>query len=334
MASGACRQVRWVVMAMVVVMCRAPGAAQQARRIIGTDHLRVLYWPQSEELAKLAAASGDEALARLRGMLDAEPPERIDVYIVRSQAEFDELTGGENDPWIIGRALPSRLRVVVKPMGPQRLPGLLAHELAHVMLDVAVGEAAWSLPRWVHEGVAQYAAHDFGIDDQRVIARASLGGKLLTIDELEGAFSGDREQVALAYAQSYTLVAYLSDLEPAKGIRPLLEQLAKGRDVRQALGLAFGLPVPQMEEQWLEGLRTAYLHTLSPPPSETIVGALFVIAFVIALVLVRRRSAGIRRRMNEQERLRKLLEGTRWEPGYPREDDRPRPSPDEEFFIE
>ena len=327
-------RVRWVAMVMVVALCCAPAWAQQARHIVGTDHLRVLYWPRSEELAELAAASGDEALVRLRGMLDAEPPERIDVYIVRSQAEFDELTGGENDPWIIGRALPSELRVVVKPMGPQRLPPLLAHELAHVMLDVAVGAAAWSLPRWVHEGVAQYAAGDFSVEDQRVIARASLAGELLTIDELDGAFARDREQVALAYAQSYTLVAYLADLEPAKGIRPLLEQLAKGRDVRQALGLAFGLPVPQMEEQWLEGVRTAYLHTLSPPTSETIVGALFVIALVIALVLVRRRSARIRRRMSEQERLRKLLEGARWEPGYPRQGERDRPSPDGDFFIE
>ena len=325
---------RWLAAMMAVTLCCAPGPAQQARRIIGTDHLRVLYWPQSEELAAEAAASGDEALVRLRGMLDAEPPERIDVYIVRSQAEFDELTGGGNDPWVIGRALPSRLRVVVKPMGPQRLPKLLAHELAHVMLDVAVGEAAWALPRWVHEGVAQYAAGDFGVEDQRVIARASLAGELLTLDELEGAFAGDREQVALAYAESYTLVAYLADIEPTKGIRPLLDQLAKGRDVRQALGLAFGVPVPQIEQQWLEGLRTAYLNTLSPPSSETIVGALFVIAFAIALVLVRRRSGRIRRRMNEQERLRKLLEGARWEPGYPREGGPDRPPPDDGYFIE
>ncbi len=296
-------------LALVVLVAVAAAQAQEVRRVLGTEHLRILYRAEHEELAAVAGRAGDTAMARLRTILAAEPPDRVEVYIVRSQAEFDELTGSDNKPWIIGRALPSALRVVVKPMGTQRLPKLVAHELAHVMLDVAMGEAAWTLPRWLHEGIAKYAADDFDEADGRSIARASMAGDLLTIDELEAAFAGDREQVSLAYAQSYTLVAYLSDLEPAKGIRPLLDQLGKGRDVRLALGLAFGEPVPEMEREWLAGLRRGYLPYLAPPASETIVGVLFVVAFVIALVVMRRRSARIRRRMDEEERLRKLLSG-------------------------
>ena len=78
---------------------------------------------------------------------------------------------------------------------------------------------------------------------------------LLGLDELAAAFHGDREQVTLAYAQSHALVAYLSEQNPAAGIGGLLEQLDRGRDMRLALGLAFGRPVPEMEEEWLDGLR-------------------------------------------------------------------------------
>lgn len=330
----------WLVMALAL----PPVTGQQTRHVIGTTHLRVLYWPENEDLAELAAHTGDEALVRLKSMLDVEPPQRIDVYIVRSQQEFDELVGFADKPWILGRAWPEQLRVVVKPMGTHRLPGLLAHELAHVMLETALGDAAWRLPRWLHEGIAKYAADDFGEDDRRIIAQAAVAGKLLTLDDLEGAFTGSRKQVALAYAESYTLVAYLSSLEPAKGIRPLLEQLAKGREVRPALGLAFGKPVPELEAEWLRSLQDTSLRSGVAPLSETVIGVLFVLAFVVALVMVRRRSARIRRRMEEEERLRKLLAGPRWEPRYTEgsyANTRPAPPKwhgegerDEEFFVQ
>jgi len=281
--------------------------AQETRRVLGGEHMRVLYRREHRDLAELARESGRDALGRLRRMLSVEPAGRIDVYIVGSQEEFDELTGLRNDPWVIGRAIPPERLVVVKPMGTQRLPPLLAHELAHVMLDAAMGESAGLLPRWLHEGIAQHAADEFSEDDRRTIGQAALRDELLRIEDLEAAFEGDREQVALAYAQSYTLVEYLASLEPKKGISPLLEQIEKGRDVRLALGLAFGRPVPEMEAEWLEGLRRGYGRHVGPPMSETIVGALFVLAFLLAVVVVRRRSARIRQRMEEEERLRELL---------------------------
>jgi len=105
------------------------------------------------------------------------------------------------------------------------------------------------------------------------------------------------------------LVEYLASLEPAQGIRPLLEQIAKGRDVRLAIALAFGRPVPQLEEEWFEIMRRGAGPTLAPPVSEVIIGAAFVLAFAIAYVVIRRRSARIRRRMEDEERLRALMSG-------------------------
>lgn len=297
------------VLCALSLLAALVASAGPVREVLGSEHLRVLHWSEHRDLAQIARDSGTDALARLRQLLEVEPEGRIDVYIVRSRDEFDRLTGVENKPWIVGRALPGMMRVVVKPMGPQRLPKLVAHELAHVMLDLRMGERAHVLPRWLHEGIAKYAADDFDDTDRRVIAEAALAGKLLPIDELEAAFGGDHEQVALAYAQSYTLVQYLSDIRPARGISPLLEQLAKGQDVRLALGLAFHRPVPEMEAEWLEGLRTGYVHEAMPPLSEAIVGALFVVAFIIAWLVVRRRSARIRERMRHEEELREALAG-------------------------
>ena len=281
-----------------------PAAAQQARHVLGSEHMRVLHWPEDVELAELARTSGDRALARLERMLDIDLDERIDVYIVRSQQEFDELTGMRNSPWIIGRAMSRLRRVVIKPMGTQRLPTLLAHELAHIMLDLRMGEEAHTLPRWLHEGLAKYASDDFDEADRRIIAQAAVADELLTIDELDAAFLGDSEQMMLAYAQSYTLVRHLGDLRPAEGISPVLDQLERGRDVRLALGLAYQRPVPQMESEWLEQLRSGYIEHIAPPLAETLIGALVVIAFLIALLLSRRRSARIRERMEREERLR------------------------------
>ncbi len=308
------RTATWI--ALCALMLVVPAIAQDAeptRRILGTVHLRVLHWPEHESLATIARDAGESAVVRLEAMLAMELEDRIDVFIVRSQGEFDELTGVKNNPWIIGRAMPRLLRVVVKPRGPQRLPELVVHEIAHIMLDLRMGEHAHHLPRWLHEGVAKYAARDFDDNDRRVIAEAALSEDLLTIDELEDAFRGDRGEVALAYAQSYTLVAYLSDIRPAEGLSPLLDQLSRGRDVRLALGLAYHRPVPQMEQEWLEQVRTGYVHHIAPPYSEAIMGALFLIAFVISWIAVRRRSARIRERMRREEELRQSSEAM--EPG-------------------
>ncbi|MFW5867374.1 MAG: peptidase MA family metallohydrolase [Armatimonadota bacterium] len=302
---------------LAVLATASLAVAEPVRRVLGTEHLRISYWPEHEELAEIARDTGSDALTRLRGMLDVEPEKRIDVYIVRSRKEFDELTGAKNKPWTLGRAIPGIMRVVVKPMGPQRLPKLLAHELAHIMLDVRMGEDAHLLTRWLHEGIAKYAADDFEEAERRVIADAALSDELLTIDELDEAFRGDREQVSLAYAQSYTLVEYLSEIRPADGISPLLEQLAEGRDMRLALGLAFGRPVPRMEEEWREGLRTGYMHHVAPPLGEAIIGGLFVISFAIAWFFVRRRSARIRERMRLEEERRQAERQERWPPPGP-----------------
>ena len=297
----------------------APAPAQdQTRAILGSQRLRVLYWPQDRELAQLGRTEGEAALRRLEVLLGVKLQDRVDVYIVRSKDEFDELTGAHNSPWVLGMAImPGRVpggaresyRVVVMPMGKQRLPVLLTHELAHVMLDARMGDAAGGIPRWLHEGIAKYAAREFGEGDKQAIAQASLENRLLALDQLDPAFGGDQQQVALAYAESYTLVAYLSDLVPAKGVGPLLEQLQRGRDIRLALGLAYGKPVPEMEQEWLAGIRGGYLTTIQPPWSEVAVGVAFVVSFLLAWAVVRRRSAAIRRRMQDQQPFERPMGG-------------------------
>ena len=289
---------------LILAVAPLPGQTEPVRRALGSEYLRVLYWPEHEELAWIAQDTGITAISRLRRMLGIEPKERIDIFIVRSQAEFDELSGIRSRPSVVGRAIPSQLRVVVKPMGRERLPDLIAHELAHIMLDLRMGDQAHMLTRWLHEGIAQYAEGGISETQRRIIAEAALADRLLTLDELDAAFRGDSRQIALAYAQSYTLVEYLGGISPGGGIGPLLDQLAKGRDIRLALGIAFEKPVPVMEEEWLEILRIGQMRHFGSPFYEAIVGALFVIALFIAMFFVRRRSVRIRRRMEHEERMR------------------------------
>jgi len=298
--------------ALTILACVAPVRGEEpVRWIVGSEHLRVLYWPEHDELARLARETGEEAFGRLRRLLNAEPTGRIDVYIVRSRAEFDELAGAKHSTWVVGLALLGRGTILLKPVGPQRLPKLLAHELTHIMLDASMGPAGTSIPRWLHEGIAQYAADQWDRAQARTVARAALGNELLTLDELDAAFAAKQDQVDLAYAQSYTLVAYLASLRPGLGLAPLLDEIKKGRDVRTALGRAYRTPVPQIEKEWLEQTRTGYLSAALPPSSEMIVGALFLLAFGLAVVLVRRRSARIRQRMQEEERMRSLMANVR-----------------------
>jgi hypothetical protein len=56
------------------------------------------------------------------------------------------------------------------------------------------------------------------------------------------------------YVQAYAMVAYLFVPDPQKFL-DFVEQLRGGRDSRQALEAAYGMPVEKLQENWLAWLK-------------------------------------------------------------------------------
>ena len=113
--------------------------------------------------------------------------------------------------------------------------------------------------------------------------------------------------MALAYAESYTLVRYLHELQPGGGLAGFLRNLALTGDVDRALLRAYREPADRLQTQWLTQVRQDYLkHGLDPVVPSLIFG-LSALLFVVVYAASLRRRRRIRERLQEEERLRRML---------------------------
>ena len=308
----------WTLLLTLCLSSNLP--AQQGTRLVqGTDELRVAYWPADEAQAEIALQAGTLAIARLKHTLDLDLNQRIHIDLCHTNKEFDELTAYKNDPWVQGRAFPRQNRVVVKAIGPVRIGKLVAHEILHILLQRKLDETGARSPRWLHEGLAKYATGDLPMEERQLLGQTAADGGLLSINELEAAFGGSPQQVSLAYAQSYTLVDYLSSLEGKAGLSGFLEELGNVGEVERALIRAYQMPISELEQQWLRQIAHVYLPQRSPHVLDNWIWIAIVVLFVAAVITRLARARAIRRRMQEEERLRQLTESEAPAIDYPEE---------------
>lgn len=297
---------------LLAVLLVAPAEGAPARRALQEGNVTVAYYVEDESFARTALAAARQALPLLEEALGlsaerqaAQRPVRIEV--ARRQADFDRLAGRDTPPWVQAIALPRERRIVLKTLLPAVARTVVAHELTHLLLDEMAREVNVEPPRWLHEGLAKWAAEDFTEGDREVLGRAVVEGRLLRFRDLSQAFDGDREQVALAYAQSYTLVRYLHELHPGGGIRQYLQNLALTGDAERSLLRTYGQPPAVLEEQWLAQTQDAYLKHGLPLTTEAAIFAAMTILAVVAFLIQSRRRRLLRQRLQEEERLCRMF---------------------------
>lgn len=95
---------------------------------------------------------------------------------------------------------------------PNDLRTVVVHELVHTLLDQHTGEGAPFVPRWVHEGLAQTLSGGpyLGVQEENLLF--AIGTRTaFRFAQLEARFPDREDLLRLAYAQSYSFVAFLVD---------------------------------------------------------------------------------------------------------------------------
>jgi hypothetical protein len=85
-----------------------------------------------------------------------------------------------------------------------------------------------------------------------------LRGKLLDLQQLDASLRGAKGEAEAAYALATTAVLLLNRLGGARGLEPLLENLAGGAEFDGALRITYGMSLGQFEALWREDLRRRY----------------------------------------------------------------------------
>lgn len=166
-------------------------------------------------------------LERLKEWIPLDVKERIEVHLVPASDFYRVYGGGVG---ILG-LFDGRIRLPVFEVGKQSavMTGVLSHELAHAMLDVAAHDCA---PKWFHEGLAQLVE-----PGGRQINPYRAGVRPIAMPLVESVLRGFSESrmVTQAYEEAYWTLRFVETKHGRPAIHRLIESFADCRDTPEAL---------------------------------------------------------------------------------------------------
>jgi hypothetical protein len=301
---------RWLLRAgrsltAVLLAFSAPACADTLERPGLLVHFAEIDAPRADAVAALVAADGRDVAARL-----GEPlPARLEVWLAENDAAFDRalarLAGGPPAPaWALAVAIPERDAIVIRAARlevgtPNDIAVTLRHELAHL----ALWRAGPGLPRWLDEGLAEWAsARRLTAGERNALGALARSGALPSLtQDLARDFPPHAERAQTAYLESLAFVDALARDFGEPSVRRLVAELEAGAPLPRAFERAFDAPLAGYETSFRAELARSYSvwqEIYERGSLFTLAALLVIIAF--ARTWLRRRRA--LRAMEEAER--------------------------------
>jgi hypothetical protein len=224
-------------------------------------------WQTSEKDGVLVHATADdiglgqravdivsETLPLLRAVIPAEAPRPLHIYLYPSEGDLRaalRLTGRE---WIGAHAHPE-LGVVLVPASEKAtaivdLEDRLPHELAHLLLFQAVGDAYDEAPRWFDEGLAASFEATNVANREDLLSESLASGISIPFDELCYGFPDDGAQSSLAYAESASLIGHVVAEYGSHKLTEMVRAVAEGAECQSLTEEVLGVSLAELEDDW------------------------------------------------------------------------------------
>jgi len=217
----------------------------------------VAYRKADQTLAIRVLGELQERQRQLAQRLAYQPRRVITVFLCPTQYIFDRMTGGSVPHWGEAAANTAQWRIYLKTPNAsdtrELLPSTVTHELAHLCL--AELAQPHTLPRWFNEGAAILLANEARPADPTIISRALLTNSLVDFEEIDDLLSFPNARAALAYAESYQAVSFMTQRFGKDAIDKFARVLAAQSDSRHAFRIAFGEDLWNFEAEYFDYLR-------------------------------------------------------------------------------
>ncbi len=233
----------------------------------------------AKEVAGVYSSVKEELIGVLKCNLDFMP----NIVIARDRNTFRKIVGSDI---IVAFAVPERnlivldiSRVYTKPFS---LETTLKHELCHIFLHRNIRRD--NLPRWLDEGVCQWASG--GVAElvagggERALSKATVSNSVIRIRSLDK-FPRDEKNLLLAYEESKSFIEYIISEYGKNGLLQVLEYLKKGESIDNAFEKSFSVSFNDIEQKWLLYLKRK--HTWFSYISRNLYIILFFLAGLITL---------------------------------------------------
>ncbi|HVL24471.1 MAG TPA: peptidase MA family metallohydrolase [Thermomicrobiales bacterium] len=219
---------------------------------IESDQVTLHSYEASDAFARRMLDNAQATIDELetRFALDRIAP--ISVWVYASGEDMSGTRQANSREAVAGLSyLDSGTTAVIIPDGNEsELGRVLPHEISHLVLDQATRNPFSTPPLWFNEGLATHVQVGGTGHYPGIVARAEASGGLYDIASLEVSFPYAAEQVTLAYASSWSMVAYIEETFGDNGIARLIAAFGSGQPTADAVETALGVTPESLNAAW------------------------------------------------------------------------------------
>jgi len=231
-------------------------------RVYKAPHFEIYYYPEFEQHLSRIASYAESSYQKVSGDLKHEIGFPIPLILYKTHSEFEEtnLLPDFVDEGILAFSEPSRSRMVV-PIDepPDRLQGLMTHELTHVFEFDLVPRNLLTrgAPLWVDEGLADYMRGIWDPLDLMTIRDAAVADQIPSMTRFEG--YGGFVNPRVVYNLGHACFEFIEARYGKEGIRQFMYTLRKSVVGGGAQGIyqqAFRMRPDEFDDafqKWLKG---------------------------------------------------------------------------------
>ena len=146
-----------------------------------------------------------------------------------------------------------------------------AHEFTHLLVADAAGSAYSQVHLWLNEGLAVYSERQPNNEYERYMEFAIENDRVPPLAGLR-TFSGTPQETLQAYGQGHAVASYMLENYDRSLMADLFATIRTTHNFEKALIAAYGVTVPDLDNEWREsvGLTPRDLSTPPPPPLQVL----------------------------------------------------------------
>jgi hypothetical protein len=248
------------IMVCLLLLLFSPQSLSAAYQVIKTPGLEVQYEQQAGSAAQEVVTLYPAVKKTLTEQIPWETEFAPRIILLRDRQIFLRNAGSEI---FLAYAVPRKNLIVLDASRvyskPFTLETTLKHELCHLLLHHHIPDS--SLPRWLDEGVCQWASGGISellaTDGSGALAKAIVAGTVIRMRDLQR-FPNDEASLVLAYEQSKNLIEYVGNKYGRDAILRILQHAREGYTADESIQKSLSINFHELEHQWHGYLRGKY----------------------------------------------------------------------------
>ena len=239
------------------------------KEIVDPDGVLTVYYygDYVEQRARTVLEASKKTLENMGPVLGIKP---VDPIKIVAYSNYQDMSRGlpfrsqkiREDLETQGQAFPTERVLIVLASGTT-VTGIASHEFSHILVAEAAGKGYSLVPAWLNEGLAEYANLDPTPEYDWALNYAIFTRRVKPLWYLSN-FSGEPNDIVMAYGQGKSAVAYLIDRYGVEKMSELMTAFRESTSTDDAFVKAYGFDQYSIDSQWRQALGMEPF----PPPDE------------------------------------------------------------------